>query len=177
MIRSWPLFRRMSIFCAIIRSDPNSRWNLNKSVSETLTRVMFYDDNNARSYHNINFRPDYILHLETFSEDLQHLLTDVGLSQHRHLFPHTHTQRGGHSSQLTESFISQLSSNQLLQLVDKYRLDLELFGYLWWSHHPGFIVILGNKYVCIQFLKIILESEKAGSENDSVKWLLWWMKQ
>ena len=77
-----------------------------------------------------NLRPDYILHLETFSEDLEHLLTDVGLSQHKHLFPHTHTQRGGHSSNLTESFLSQLSTNQLLQLVDKYKLDLELFGYL-----------------------------------------------
>jgi len=79
--------------------------------------------------HNLT-RPDYILHLETFSEDLEHLLTDVGLSQHKQLFPHTHTQRGGHSSHLTESFLSQLSSNQLLQLVDKYKLDLELFGYL-----------------------------------------------
>ena len=85
---------------------------------------------NAPSKNPINFRPDYILHLETFSEDLEHLLADVGLSQHLHLFPHTHTQRGGHSSQLAESFLSQLSSNQLVELVDKYRLDLELFGYL-----------------------------------------------
>ena len=86
---------------------------------------------NAQIYDKIHhLRPDYILHLETFSEDLEHLLTDVGLSQHKHLFPHTHTQRGGHSSNLTESFLSQLSTNQLLQLVDKYRLDLELFGYL-----------------------------------------------
>ena len=85
---------------------------------------------NAPGKNTINSRPDYILHLETFSQDLEHLLADVGLAQHLHLFPHTHTQRGGHSSQLAETFLSQLSSSQLLQLVDKYRLDLELFGYL-----------------------------------------------
>ena len=78
----------------------------------------------------LNYRPDYILHLETFSEDLEQLLGDVGLSQHLPPFPHTHTQRGGHSSTLTEGFLSQLSRSQLVQLVDKYRLDLELFGYL-----------------------------------------------
>ena len=70
------------------------------------------------------------MRLEHLQEELPILLAKAGLSQHLHLFPHTHTQRGGHSSQLAETFLSQLSSSQLLQLVDKYRLDLELFGYL-----------------------------------------------
>lgn len=75
-------------------------------------------------------RPDYIIHMETFTEDLSLLLGEVGLAQHLPLFPHTHSQSGGHSSQLTDSFLAQISESQLLQLINKYRLDLELFGYM-----------------------------------------------
>ena len=78
----------------------------------------------------MDFRPDYIIHMETFSTDLEQVLSDVKLSAHLSLFHHTHTQRGGHSSHLTEAFVSQLSESQLLQLMQKYKLDLELFGYL-----------------------------------------------
>ena len=78
----------------------------------------------------IDFRPDYIIHMETFSADLEQVLSDVKLSAHMSLFQHTHTQRGGHSSNLTQGFLSQISDSQRLQLMDKYKLDLELFGYL-----------------------------------------------
>ena len=41
-------------------------------------------------------RPDYIIHMETLDQDLATLLEDTKLSQHLELFPHTHTQEGGH---------------------------------------------------------------------------------
>ena len=74
-------------------------------------------------------RPDYIIHMETLEQDLGTLLEDTKLSQHLDLFPHTHIQEGGHSSSLTSSFLSQLSSHQLAQLHHKYLLDHQLFGY------------------------------------------------
>ena len=74
-------------------------------------------------------RPDYIIHMETLSTDLATLLEDTQLSQHMSLFPHTHSQTGGHSSSLSSSFLSQLSGEQLEQLYDKYKLDHQLFGY------------------------------------------------
>ena len=77
----------------------------------------------------ITSRPDYILHLETLDQDLATLLTSVKLDQHTHLFPHTHTQRGGQSGQLRSQFVSQLSQDELDQLVDMYSLDFELYGY------------------------------------------------
>ena len=36
---------------------------------------------------------------------------------------------GGHSSAVAAHFLSQLSADELNQLVDKYRLDFQLFGY------------------------------------------------
>ena len=45
--------------------------------------------------------------METFTEDLHQLLDDVHLAEHVSLFPHTHTQRGGHSSHLTEGLFIQ----------------------------------------------------------------------
>ena len=74
-------------------------------------------------------RPDYIIHMETLSTDLANLLEDTQLSQHMSLFPHTHSQAGGHSSSISSSFLTQLSGAQLEQLYEKYRLDHHLFGY------------------------------------------------
>jgi len=74
-------------------------------------------------------RPDYILHMETLETDLDNLLDDVRLSQHRHKFPHTHTQIGGPSEKMTRKYLSELGKNELAQLREKYRIDFELFGY------------------------------------------------
>ena len=77
-----------------------------------------------------NPRPDYVLHMETLDDDLTSLLRDVNLLEHKSLFPHTHTQRGGHSSQLADQFLSKLTQQELSQIQDKYKLDFQLFGYL-----------------------------------------------
>ena len=53
----------------------------------------------------------------------------VGLDQHTPLFPHTHNQAGGSSSQLTDTFLAQLDSHQLEQLKQQYSLDRRLYGY------------------------------------------------
>ena len=74
-------------------------------------------------------QPDFVLHMETLDDDLDQVLKDINLSQHRSLFPHTHQQRGGHSSQLVNTFTSALSQPDLQQLIRKYHLDFELFGY------------------------------------------------
>ena len=70
-----------------------------------------------------------MLHMETLEEDLSSLLRDINLVQHKSEFPHTHTQRGGHSSQLADQFLSQLSHQELTQLQNLYKLDFQLFGY------------------------------------------------
>ena len=74
-------------------------------------------------------RPDYVLHMETLEEDLALLLDRVGLSEHRELFPHTHTQRGGPSSNMTRGLLQQLRPDELQELIRKYKLDFELYGY------------------------------------------------
>ena len=71
-----------------------------------------------------------MLHMETLDDDLTSLLRDVNLLEHKSLFPHTHKQRGGHSSQLADQFLSQLTQQELSQIQDKYKLDFQLFGYL-----------------------------------------------
>ena len=74
-------------------------------------------------------RPDYIIHMETLDRDLAILLEETNLSQHMDLFPHTHSQTGGHSSSLTNTFLSKLSDQELSELYKKYSLDHQLFGY------------------------------------------------
>ena len=74
-------------------------------------------------------RPDYVLHMETLEEDLALLLDRVGLSEHRELFPHTHTQHGGPSSSMTSQLLQQLRPDELQALINKYKLDFDLYGY------------------------------------------------
>lgn len=73
--------------------------------------------------------PHYILHMETLQEDLHTFLKDIQLSQFEHLFPHTHSQQGGHSSEVSEKFLQDLNPNEMDQLYEKYQLDHQLFGY------------------------------------------------
>ena len=77
----------------------------------------------------ITCRPDYVLHMETLEEDLALLLDRVGLNEHRELFPHTHIQQGGPSSNMTSQLLQQLRPDELQALVNKYRLDFDLYGY------------------------------------------------
>ena len=79
-------------------------------------------------------RPHMILRMESLHKDLEQLLIQGGHhpSQVEKLvqkFPHTHSQNGGHSRHLSLQFYSQLNREQVKNLIDLYRLDLELFGY------------------------------------------------
>ncbi|XP_023335628.1 uncharacterized protein LOC111706913 [Eurytemora carolleeae] len=74
-------------------------------------------------------QPDYILHMETLDDDINQLLSDVGLGEYRNLFPHTHKQKGGQSSEYVEELINQISAESLQQLNQIYELDHQLFMY------------------------------------------------
>lgn len=74
-------------------------------------------------------RPDFVIKMESLSEDTKQMLEMLGLEDKLHLFPRTHTQSGGHSSLLAKKYFSQLSAQQVQNLYDLYKLDHELFGY------------------------------------------------
>lgn len=74
-------------------------------------------------------RPDFVVKLETLNEDIAKLLSILNLDDKVDLFPHTHSQAGGHSSTLAQKYFSQLTVDQVKELFNLYRLDHELFGY------------------------------------------------
>lgn len=75
-------------------------------------------------------RPDFVLKMETLTRDLSGLLKAVGLEAGKiDLFPHTHAQKGGHSSDAAREYFGRLTKAEVMQLYDLYRLDHELFGY------------------------------------------------
>ena len=76
---------------------------------------------------DINTRPVFILHLETFSQDLEEYLDSLGLGEYQHLFPHTHNQQS--DPKLTRRLFSLLKRSDVLDLYYKYKLDHEMFGY------------------------------------------------
>jgi len=76
-----------------------------------------------------NVRPDFILHLETLEEDIQEMLKVINLSSFSSSFPHTHKQKGVSSSSRTKQLLGELSSWDLKELMNLYRLDFELFNY------------------------------------------------
>ena len=79
-------------------------------------------------------QPNVILRMETLQDDLKYLLTKAGyrpgdISKLVEKFPHTHSQKGGHSQYLSLKFYSTLPREDVKNLVDFYKLDHELFGY------------------------------------------------
>ena len=52
-----------------------------------------------------------------------------GLEEHLNLFPHTHTQAGGPTASLTASFLEQLTKEELLELKEVFKVDMDLFGF------------------------------------------------
>ena len=56
-------------------------------------------------------------------------MTMGGLEEHVNLFPHTHTQAGGPSASLTAFFLEQLNQEELLQLKEVFKVDMDLFGF------------------------------------------------
>ena len=69
------------------------------------------------------------LKLTLYKEELPQLLAIGGLAEHAGQFPHTHKQAGGASSSLTASFLQQLSQEELEQLKEAFKVDMQLFGY------------------------------------------------
>ena len=79
-------------------------------------------------------KPDIVIHMETFVQDLQILFSKAGygsqeISKLIEKFPHTHSQTGGHSHDLIVKYYSQLTKGQVSDLYEMYKLDHELFGY------------------------------------------------
>ena len=64
-----------------------------------------------------------------FKEELPQLLAIGGLGEHAGLFPHTHKQAGGPSASLTDSFLQQLSQEEVEQVKEVFKVDMQLFGY------------------------------------------------
>ena len=65
----------------------------------------------------------------SFQEELPQLLAIGGLAEHAGLFPHTHKQAGGDSASLTASFLEQLSQEELQQVKEAFKVDMQLFGF------------------------------------------------
>ncbi|XP_040578975.1 uncharacterized protein [Lepeophtheirus salmonis] len=73
--------------------------------------------------------PDFVLHLETLSQDLR-LLERIGKAPRSSFttsFPHAHDQNG--SQKLVAKYYSMITKDNVRGLVEKYKLDHELFGY------------------------------------------------
>ena len=73
----------------------------------------------------ISFKPAVFF----FKEELPQLLAIGGLEEHAGLFPHTHKQAGGDSASLTASFLEQLSQEEVRQVKEAFKVDMQLFGY------------------------------------------------
>ena len=73
----------------------------------------------------ISFKPAVFF----FKEELPQLLAIGGLEEHAGLFPHTHKQTGGDSASLTSSFLEQLSQEEVRQVKEAFKVDMQLFGY------------------------------------------------
>ena len=69
------------------------------------------------------------LKLTLYKEELPQLLAIGGLGEHAGLFPHTHKQAGGPSASLTDSFLQQLSQEEVEQVKEVFKVDMQLFGY------------------------------------------------
>ena len=72
-------------------------------------------------------RPEFILRLESFSQDLEQYLDLLNLGQFRGLFPHTHNQKS--DPDLIRNLFGSLKKSEVTDLYDKYKLDHEMFGY------------------------------------------------
>ncbi|KAK8386108.1 hypothetical protein O3P69_010674 [Scylla paramamosain] len=71
---------------------------------------------------------DVIAKMETFSEDTQYIINQVGLENVLHV-EWIHRTAKTKTSDVALKYYSQLTVNQVEQLYEKYRLDFDLFGY------------------------------------------------
>ena len=71
----------------------------------------------------------HTLKLVSYKEELPQLLAIGGVEEHASLFPHTHKQAGGPSASLTASFLQQLSEEEVEQVKEVFKVDMQLFGF------------------------------------------------
>ena len=64
-----------------------------------------------------------------FKEELPQLLAVGGLAEHASLFPHTHRQAGGPSAPFTASYLQQLTQEEVKQVKEAFKVDMQLFGF------------------------------------------------
>ncbi|XP_042888375.1 carbohydrate sulfotransferase 11-like [Penaeus japonicus] len=69
-----------------------------------------------------------IAKMETFSEDTQFIINQLGLEDRLHV-EWIHRTSDTRTSDIATAYFSQLTLRQIDQLFEKYRLDFELFGY------------------------------------------------
>lgn len=71
---------------------------------------------------------DVIAKMETFSEDTQFVINQLGLEE-RLTVEWVHKTSKETTSEVGKKYFSQITKAQVDQLYNKYRLDFELFGY------------------------------------------------
>ncbi|XP_018010716.1 carbohydrate sulfotransferase 11 [Hyalella azteca] len=71
---------------------------------------------------------DVIAKMETFSEDTQYVINELGLAE-RLSVEWIHASGSKQTSDLATAYYSQLTRRQVYGLLEKYALDFELFGY------------------------------------------------
>merc|ERR1712080_427431 len=85
----------------------------------------------------LNFKPDYILHMEHIQEDVK-VLADVLMEQHSlpeeqradvKSFVETVHSVESRDPAMLELYYSQLTKSDIRKLYEKYRLDFDLFGF------------------------------------------------
>ena len=70
---------------------------------------------------------DYVAKLETFNDDMAHILPHFNTTIQRHPIPHKNTNHGHHQDY--EASYRKLPTDVLNNLLNKYRVDFDLFGY------------------------------------------------
>ncbi len=141
-----PLERLLSAYKYIFENEGKFHFNKMTWV-EFVENIINYDKNNQdwKEYQRSigdhwepfwrvcqvcaeNFRPKYILRLESLEADLRSYLKDIGLEKFSDKFPWVNHHQG-HTSIWIKMYYSKLTKDQIRQLYDAYKLDHELFGY------------------------------------------------
>ncbi|KAK8749956.1 hypothetical protein OTU49_015148 [Cherax quadricarinatus] len=114
--------------------------SLANRTEPTWTEFVRYLINSPSSKFDEHWKPIYslcspcvikynvIAKMETFSEDTQYVINQLGLDDQLHV-EWIHKTADTRTSDIANIYFSQLTTNQIEQLFDKYRLDFELFGY------------------------------------------------
>jgi hypothetical protein len=110
----------------VIRFDPDPDWQrIQQEVGDHWEPYW-----KACSVCAPQFRPFYILKLESLKDDLRNYLLEFGLSKYSDRFPWVNPHKGQHGTSLRVlEFYSRLNRSTIEQLYQVYKVDHELFGY------------------------------------------------